>query len=89
MASVALITCVDLPEADPDQIPLLKAFEAAGVQAKMLAWDDAGADVQAFDVCVLRSCWNYYLRPEALEIFQFSLYFFLIEHDNQKIPDLE
>jgi len=65
MASVALITCVDLPEAAPDQIPLLKAFEAAGVQAKMLAWDDAGADVQAFDVCVLRSCWNYYLRPEA------------------------
>lgn len=64
MPRIALITCRELPEPDPDQDLLLDTLRAAGLQADMLAWDDAADDPGRFDLCVLRSCWNYYERPE-------------------------
>jgi hypothetical protein len=55
-----------LPEPDPDQETLLGALREAGLAAAMLAWDDPGAPRPgAFDLCVLRSCWNYFRAPEA------------------------
>jgi len=64
--SVGLVTCRVLPEPDPDQEPLLGALREAGLAAEMLAWDDPGAPRPgAFDLCVLRSCWNYFRAPEA------------------------
>lgn len=65
MKHVALVTCRTLPEPDHDQEPLLAALGEAGVRAELLAWDDPGADPGAFDLCVLRSCWNYHLEPDA------------------------
>lgn len=64
--AVALVTCRVLPEPDPDQEPLLAALRQAGLPAELLAWDDPGAPRPgAFDLCVLRSCWNYFRAPEA------------------------
>lgn len=60
---VALVTCRELPEPDPDQEPLLRALAEAGLEAELLAWDDPAAEPQRFDLCVLRSCWNYHHRP--------------------------
>jgi O-ureido-D-serine cyclo-ligase len=55
-----------LPEPDPDQEPLLAALREAGLRAELLAWDDPAARRPgAFDLCVLRSCWNYFRAPEA------------------------
>lgn len=55
-----------LPEPDPDQEPLLAALRATGLVAEMLAWDDPAARRPgAFDLCVLRSSWNYFRAPEA------------------------
>jgi hypothetical protein len=55
-----------LPEPDPDQEPLLAALRGAGLRAELLAWDDPAARRPgAFDLCVLRSCWNYFQEPEA------------------------
>lgn len=62
---VGLVTCRALPEPDPDQEPLLAALRDAGVEAELLPWDEPETDPAAFDLCVLRSCWNYYLDPEA------------------------
>jgi hypothetical protein len=62
---VALATCRVLPEPDPDQEPLLAALRAAGMEAELLAWDDPDADLSRFDLCVLRSTWNYPQDPEA------------------------
>ncbi len=65
-ARVSIATCKILPEPDPDQAPLLEALGAAGAEAERLAWDDAEApDPARFDLCLLRSTWNYYENPEA------------------------
>jgi len=79
---VAIGTCRELPEPDPDEALLTGALAAAGVRAQLLAWDDpagvvghgrlggcgteAGrSDCGGFDLCLLRSTWNYYEQPEA------------------------
>ena len=64
--AVGLVTCRVLPEPDPDQEPLLAALREAGLAAEMVAWDDPEARRPgAFDLCVPRSCWNYFRAPEA------------------------
>jgi len=65
MSSVALVTCLELPEPDPDEELLLSALQRAGMHAALLAWDDANGNPEDFDLCVLRSCWNYYEDPDA------------------------
>lgn len=56
---IAIATCKDLPEADPDEALLVRALEEAGAAVRMLPWD--GADEPAADeLVVLRSTWNYY-----------------------------
>lgn len=62
---VGLVTCVELPEPDPDEQHLLDALAARGIAAQLLPWDDPAADAAAYDLCVFRSCWNYHLDPPA------------------------
>lgn len=59
MLDVALVSCVSLPEPDLDAVPLARALAAAGVEARVLAWDDPGVDWTAARLAVLRSPWNY------------------------------
>lgn len=61
---VALATCAVKPEPDPDEEPLLAALHERGVDACVLAWDDAESDWQRVDLVVLRSTWNYAEQPE-------------------------
>lgn len=56
---LTLVTCLDLPEPDRDEAPLLAALEEAGVRARMAAWDDPAVDWSATPLTVLRSTWNY------------------------------
>ncbi|HRX87003.1 MAG TPA: hypothetical protein P5572_18420, partial [Phycisphaerae bacterium] len=65
--SIALATCRVLPEPDPDETLLVSALRAAGADARMLPWDHNGNAPAAadFDLCVLRSTWNYYHAPAA------------------------
>jgi glutathione synthase/RimK-type ligase-like ATP-grasp enzyme len=65
MVSVALVTCVELPEPDHDEELLLSSLRQAGMHSELLAWDDPQGNPGEFDLCVLRSCWNYYENPEA------------------------
>ena len=62
---VGIVTCVELPEPDPDQQLLLDALQQAGLNAEMIAWDDTAADPGDYDVCVFRSCWNYHWFADA------------------------
>lgn len=56
---LTLVTCTQMPEPDVDQQPLLDALAAAGVDARMAAWDDASVDWSASPLTVVRSTWNY------------------------------
>ncbi|HEY8378027.1 MAG TPA: hypothetical protein VIK91_16130 [Nannocystis sp.] len=62
---VALATCVHKPEPDPDEELLVGAISRAGIQARVLAWDDPAARWDEAALCVLRSTWNYPRQPEA------------------------
>ena len=65
MPRVAIATCVTLPEPDPDQDLMLSALRDAGLDAQLAAWDDASIDWTIFDLCVIRSTWNYHQHLAA------------------------
>jgi glutathione synthase/RimK-type ligase-like ATP-grasp enzyme len=69
MASVAVVTCLNIPEPDHDERLLLGALRDSGLRAELLAWDDPRGDPRAFDLCILRSCWDYYRDPTAFLAF--------------------
>ena len=48
-----------------DEALLLEACASAGIRARMAAWNDAAEDWDAPVPTVLRSTWDYPLRPEA------------------------
>jgi glutathione synthase/RimK-type ligase-like ATP-grasp enzyme len=53
---VALARCVELPEPDPDEAPLLAALRARGLSADALPWDGNPWEAR---LTVLRATWNY------------------------------
>ena len=56
---LTLVTCRDMPEPDVDEQLLLDALAAAGVEARLEAWDDPDVDWDASPLTVVRSTWNY------------------------------
>jgi glutathione synthase/RimK-type ligase-like ATP-grasp enzyme len=57
-------TCTTLPEPDPDEAPLAAALAAAGIDARLVAWDDPAADWTSPIPTILRSTWNYSLARD-------------------------
>ncbi|MFQ5525337.1 MAG: RimK family alpha-L-glutamate ligase [Thermoanaerobaculia bacterium] len=64
---VALASCVNLPERDPDEALLSAALDGAGIRSAVLAWDDPQADFGSARMTVLRSTWDYPHRPGAFD----------------------
>ncbi|MCW2788639.1 MAG: hypothetical protein JWQ91_1377 [Aeromicrobium sp.] len=62
--SLAFVTSQDYRTIDPDLPLLLEASRAAGTDAEIVVWDDAGVDWAAYDAVVVRSCWDYVARRE-------------------------
>lgn len=60
---VSIVTCVEMPEPDPDQQIMLDLLGASDIDVSLDAWDDESVDWSRFDLCVLRSTWNYHERP--------------------------
>jgi glutathione synthase/RimK-type ligase-like ATP-grasp enzyme len=61
---VALVTCRSLPDLTDDDRLLLPALQAAGATAEAVVWDDPAPAWSPFDRLVLRSVWDYHLRPD-------------------------
>lgn len=62
MPTVAFVTCKKLPDVTDDDRLAANALLARGVRVTPHVWN-APADWRAFDAVVLRSCWDYHLRP--------------------------
>jgi glutathione synthase/RimK-type ligase-like ATP-grasp enzyme len=63
---VAIATCLNIPEPDPDEALLRDALTVRGARVRTLAWDAEGAagEPEPSELVVLRSTWNYFEAPE-------------------------
>lgn len=56
---IAYVSCLELPEPDFDQQPLVLGLEDAGHTVEVVAWDDGGVDWGGYDAALIRATWNY------------------------------
>ncbi len=63
MSAVALVTYRAQPHLTPDDHLLVKPLLTQGIEVVALPWDVPHADWSWFDAVVLRSTWDYHLRP--------------------------
>ncbi|RZT79932.1 glutathione synthase/RimK-type ligase-like ATP-grasp enzyme [Micromonospora violae] len=61
---VALVTCAELADLDPDDRLVLAPLAARGVAVQAVVWDDPDVDWSSYDLVVLRSPWDYALRRD-------------------------
>ncbi|MET7301522.1 hypothetical protein [Embleya sp. NPDC005575] len=59
---VALTTCAELPDLDPDERLLFEPLAAHGIRAEAAVWNDPAVDWAGYDLVVLRSVWDYPAR---------------------------
>jgi hypothetical protein len=62
---VALVTCGELPDLDPDDRLVIGPLAERGIRAEPAVWDDAAVDWAGYDLVVLRSAWDYPARRDA------------------------
>src|SRR5262245_34165858 len=62
---VALATCRDFANLDPDDVPLIDLLAQHGVAAVPAVWDDPAVDWSTFDLVILRSTWDYPRKFDA------------------------
>jgi len=61
---VCLVTCSGIPGLTPDDQGLRAALERRGCRVEVAAWDARGVGWGDFAAVVLRSTWDYHLRPD-------------------------
>lgn len=66
-APIAFVTWSGLPELAQDDRLAARQLRERGFDVVAVAWDDASVDWAAFACVVLRSCWDYHLRPDAFD----------------------
>jgi hypothetical protein len=64
-SGVALVSSERGLAVDPDLPLASRALADAGHRVGLVRWDDPGVDWAAYDLCVVRSCWDYAWRLEA------------------------
>jgi len=62
-ARLALATCAELPELDPDDKPLRDALLERGIATDVVVWDDPTVDWGTYQHVLIRSTWDYTDRP--------------------------
>jgi hypothetical protein len=63
-AMIGLVTCPRNPRLTDDDRPLIGELGALGASATPVIWSDPEVRWRDFDALVLRSCWDYHLRPD-------------------------
>jgi hypothetical protein len=68
MPAIALATYASLPNLAVDEHPLVGALAARDIRAVPAVWSDPAVVWEQFAGVIIRSCWDYHLRPA--EFFQ-------------------
>lgn len=63
-ARVALVTCAELPDADPDDRKILYPLTRLGIDTDIVVWDDKSVDWSAYQLVIVRSVWDYVKRRD-------------------------
>lgn len=61
---IALATCEELPDLDPDDQPLVELFHKIGIEATPAIWSDQSINWAGFDHIIIRNTWDYTNRLE-------------------------
>lgn len=61
---IAIATCSGYAGLKGDDDLLLEALRSRGAEAVSLAWDEEGVDWGSFDLCLVRSTWDYHEKYE-------------------------
>ena len=61
---IAIATCAEYEELKVDDRLLGEALEARGAEARSVVWDAEGPDWSEFDLCLVRSTWDYHDKHE-------------------------
>ena len=64
MLSVALVTYQTSPEINEHDLLAAEELRRRGVAVTPAVWDDPELDWAGFDCVVIRSAWDYYLKPD-------------------------
>lgn len=56
---IALATCTELPDLDPDDQPLIAHFAEAGIEATPVIWSDPAVNWGSYDLVIIRNTWDY------------------------------
>lgn len=56
---IALATCEELPDLDPDDQPLVELFHKMGIEATPAIWSDPSINWAGFDHIIVRNTWDY------------------------------
>jgi glutathione synthase/RimK-type ligase-like ATP-grasp enzyme len=59
---IAIATCTEYADLKVDDGLLREALEKRGCEAREVIWDEPGIDWRHFDLCLVRSTWDYHER---------------------------
>ena len=62
---IAFVTHSGLPGLSADDLLAVEELRRRGAEVEPAVWDDPGVRWSAYQRVVIRSCWDYHLRPEA------------------------
>jgi len=65
---VTFVTYAGLPDLDPDDRVAVDALRRRGLRAVAAVWDEPGVRWERAGTCVVRSTWDYHLRPDEFLI---------------------
>ena len=64
VSKTAFVTCTQFPKLTEDDLLAAKALGELGVLVEAAIWDDPSVDWSAYSDVVIRSCWDYHLKPK-------------------------
>jgi hypothetical protein len=70
---VALVTCAEVADLDPDDRLVVAPLAARGVSAESVVWDANDVDWSGYNLAVLRSTWDYPRRREQFRAWAYRI----------------
>lgn len=65
MIKVAFATCQSLPQGSEDDMAVADALKRRNVAVTFAVWDSPNIEWSQFDSVIIRSTWDYYLKPDC------------------------